>query len=254
MDPSPAPDVLIVGGFLTEPFQYGPLRDRLLRRGAASVTIANVHVLDWLASGLAGLGPLLVRTGLAIRQAHRGAAGRPLLVVGHSGGGILARLALSPVPFDGRKADVRDAVAALVTLGTPHGLAGADVRWRHPGVAAAAFLDGVPATGPGDPRTGFVTVGSTAVVEAPAAGAPILARTANLPFRAVVGPMGLTGGDGIVGADMAHLPGAVQLRLDDATHGTLGDRWYGDDAIVERWWPVARTAWEHALGARASQA
>jgi hypothetical protein len=253
MDPSPPPDVLIVGGFLTEPFQYGPLRDRLLRRGAASVAIANVHAIDWLASGLAGLGPLLVRSGLAVRRAHRAAGGRPMLVVGHSGGGILARLALSPVPFDGRKADVRDAVAALVTLGTPHGLARADVRWRHPGVTAAAFLERVPATGPGDPRTAIVTVGSSAIAGTVLDGAPLLARTANLPFRAVVGPMGLAGGDGIVGADAAHLPGAIQVRLDDATHGTLGDRWYGDDEVVDRWWPVARDAWASALEARAAR-
>jgi hypothetical protein len=244
--------VLIVGGFLTEPFQYGPLRERLLRQGAASVAIANVHAVDWLAAGLAGLGPLLVRTGLAIRRAHRAAGGRPLLVVGHSGGGILVRLALSPKPFDGRRADVRDAVAALVTLGTPHGLARASVAWRHPGVTAAAFLDGVPQTAPGDPRVGFVTVGSSAVPSIDPTAAPLLARLANLPFRTVVGPIGEEGGDGIVDAGLQHLPGAIQLRLDDATHGTLGDRWYGDAAIVERWWPIARAAWVAALDARSA--
>lgn len=248
--PSPRPDVLIVGGFLTEPFQYGPLRDRLLARGAASVAIANVHAIDWIAAGIAGLGPLLVRTGVAVRRAHRQAGRRPLLVVGHSGGGILARLALSPEPFDGRRADVRDAVAAVVTLGTPHGLARADVRWRHPGVTAAAFLDGVPASGPGDVRTAFVTVGSSAIADTASDDAPLVARLANLPFRLVVGRMGAAGGDGIVGAAMAQLPGATQLPLDDATHGIVGTRWYGDAAIVDRWWPAAVAAWSGAIEAR----
>jgi hypothetical protein len=90
MDLQLRPDVLIAGGFLTEPFQYAPLRDRLLARGARSVRIAPVHVIDWLGSGLAGLGPLLVRTGLAVRRTHRAAGGRPVLVLAHSGGGILA--------------------------------------------------------------------------------------------------------------------------------------------------------------------
>ncbi len=244
--------MLIVGGFLTEPFHYRRLRERLLRRGARSVAIANVHAVDWLAAGLVGLGPLLLRTGLAVRRAHRAAGGdRPLLVVGHSGGGILTRLALSPEPFDGRRADVRDAVGCLVTLGTPHGLAHAPVLLRHQGVRAAAFLDGVPETGPGDPRRRFVTVGSRAIDASISARAPWWLRALDLPYRLVVGAMGEDGGDGIVGLAAAHLAGARQVTLDDATHGTLGSRWYGDEPIVDRWWPEALAAWRDALTARA---
>ena len=103
MDASDAPDVLILGGLLTPALGYRPLRRRLLARGARSVTIAPIHAIDWMAAGLVGLGPLTIRAGLAIRRTHRLAGRRPLLLVGHSGGGILARLALSPEPYEGRR-------------------------------------------------------------------------------------------------------------------------------------------------------
>ena len=39
--------VLIVGGFMTVPFNYVPLQQRLLARGAASVTIGQLWPMDW---------------------------------------------------------------------------------------------------------------------------------------------------------------------------------------------------------------
>ena len=250
MDPEPRPHVVILGGFLTEPFLYRTLRDRLLVEGASSVTIAPIHAIDWMAAGLVGLGPLLVRSGLAIRRTHRRTGGHPLLVVGHSGGGILGRLALSQVAYQGRVAAVADAVGCLVTLGTPHGLPAAPLRWPHPGVDAAAFLARADAVTAPDPRTALVTVGSTAVHAPDWDRAPMAARLANLPYRLVVGRVGPGGGDGIVGVELAHLPHASQVTLPDATHGTFGRRWYGDEEIIGRWWPFAVEQWREALAAR----
>ena len=247
------PHVLILGGFLTEPMLYRALRARLLARDAASVTVAPIHVVDWMAAGMAGLGPLLVRSGVAIRRTHRLTGGRPLLVVGHSRGGVLARLALSPVAFDGRIAAVGDAVGCLVTLGTPHGLAAAPVRFRHGGVTAAAFLDRVAATTPPDPGTAIVTVGSVGVGALAWDRASWRDRLRNAPYRLVVGAVGERGGDGIVSVDLAHLPGAYQVTLPDATHGTFGARWYGDEAIIDRWWPFTVRRWREALAVRAAR-
>jgi len=251
MESGPSPHVVILGGFLTEPFMYAKLHDRLLARGAASVTVAPIHIIDWLAAGLAGLGPLSIRSGLAIRRAHRRTGGQPLLVIGHSGGGLLARLALSPVAYQGRRAAVGDAVGCLVTLGTPHGMARARLRWRHDGVDAAAFLDrAAAATPPGDATTPIITVASNAVADITWAAASRRARLQNAPYRFVVGPIGPAGGDGIVGVELAHLPGAHQVTLRDATHGTLGPRWYGESGQVDQWWPVAVDRWRAALASR----
>ncbi|MFN8620942.1 MAG: hypothetical protein U0869_09395 [Chloroflexota bacterium] len=252
MDPDDArPDVLIVGGLLTPPLGYRPLRRRLEARGARSVTIAPVHAVDWLAAAFVGLGPLMTRTGLAIRRAHRLAGRRPLLVVGHSGGGVLARLALSPEPYAGRRIAASDAVGCLVTLGTPHGLGGQPLRWRHAGAEAAAFLEQAapPAAIPG---TAFVTVGSDGVPAGAWETMPAALRLANLPYRLIVGPVGPEGGDGIVGTTLTRLDGATHLTLHEARHGTLGSPWYGDDRIVDQWWPVALAAWRESVARRTS--
>jgi hypothetical protein len=250
--PPEPPHVVVLGGYLTEPWMYRRLGQRLLARGAGSVSVAPVHVVDWMAAGFAGLGPLLLRSGLAIRRAHRHAGGGPLIVVGHSGGGILARLAMAPVPFDERHAGVSDAVGCLVTLGTPHGLARAPVVVRHPGVTAAAFLDRVTPGAWWAPTTTYLTVASTAVGAAAWNAASRGERLLGAPYRAVVGPIGPHGGDGIVGADLAHLAGALQVTYDDVLHGTVGTPWYGDAAIVDRWWPQAIAQWRLALEARSA--
>ncbi len=95
------PHVVIVGGFLTEPLAYGRMRQRLLDRGAAQVTVTPLHLPDWLAVAFAGMRPATLRTIRTIREARR-TSEAPLIVVGHSAGGILSRLAMSPQVLDGR--------------------------------------------------------------------------------------------------------------------------------------------------------
>jgi triacylglycerol esterase/lipase EstA (alpha/beta hydrolase family) len=135
---STAPHVVLIGGFLTEAAHYRPMRSLLLEQGAEAVTIAPIHLPDWAAMGFAGMGPLLLRGARAIREARR-ASTAPLLVVGHSMGGIIARLAMAPAPLDGRWAGVADDVGCLVTLGTPHYFS-PSVPWRHAGQRAAEHL------------------------------------------------------------------------------------------------------------------
>ena len=117
------PHVVIVGGYLTEPLFYRPMRARLLERGAARVTVAPLHIPDWLAAAFVGFGPSLLRVARAIREARR-ASDMPLIVVGHSAGGLVARLAMASFPLDGRLGNVAGDVGCLVTLGTPHRGAG----------------------------------------------------------------------------------------------------------------------------------
>lgn len=273
-----APHVLIVGGFLTEPFNYWPMRRRLLERGTAGVSIAPLHLPDWLAAGLVGFGPMLAKLGGAIRRAEAESGGRPLLVVAHSGGGIVTRLTMSEVAFRGRRGAVAPSIGALVTLGTPHGLARCGVRAAHSGIVAARFLD---RHCPGcffAPTTAYLTVGSDFVrpdrlVQGTAAHGRRTShghrRTPNSRWRrirpltwwdrlltsafdGIVGPLPPEGGDGIVPAAAAHLPGAEQLTFHDVRHGHIGGPWYGDDEIIDRWWPRAVDLWHGALAARES--
>ena len=69
------PTVLLLGGFLTSPPLYIPMRRRLLDRGAAEVVVAPVWLPDWLIAAQRGLGPILTRSGKALLRASELAAG-----------------------------------------------------------------------------------------------------------------------------------------------------------------------------------
>jgi hypothetical protein len=176
------------------------------------------------------------------------AAGRqPIIVIGHSGGGIAARLAMSPVAFNGRVAGVAKAVGCVVTLGTPHRLHELDNRYRHAGHLATEFLERETPGAWFAPHTAYLTVGSRLSER----GQPsLLGRAFDEVFSVIVGRDTAVGGDGIVPSAAVHLEGAEQLTFDDVQHGFLGTRWYGAESIVDRWWPRAVELWRGAVAAR----
>lgn len=241
------PSVLIVGGFATVPPNYWPLRRRLLARGAGRVDIAPLWTPDWVLAALLGFGSVMLRTGRAIGKTWRAGERAPIIVVGHSAGGIAARLAMADQPFNGRIADVAEAVGCLVTLGTPHGLDGLTHRYQHAGHAAVAFLDQATPGAFFAPRTTYVSVGG----RTPGAEFPgIAGDLANGLFSVAVGKETQALGDGIVPYAAVHLDGATQLTYEDVRHGMVGAPWYGDDVMLDRWWPVALDRWHAALEAR----
>ncbi len=278
------PHVLIVGGFSTSPPLYATMARRLRARGVASVSVAPVWLPDWILAGRLGLGSLGRRVARTIAREWRGGGRRPLLVIGHSAGGVLARLAMSPVPFQGYGTGVGEAVGALVTLGTPHIVAepgepgepaqpetpgasspapgteprGASRRPWHGGAGgdAARFLERTMPGAALAPRTGYVTVSSRRVAGAPAGGmgGRWRNRLAGDLYAGILGEAGRTAvGDGVIPVAAAHLAGAVQITLEDVTHGQfMGASWYGSDDAIDRWWPAALEAWREALRSRAT--
>jgi hypothetical protein len=241
------PSVLIVGGFATAPPLYWPFRRRLLARGASRVDIAPVWTPDWVLAALLGFGSVMLRTGRAIGRTWRDGGRSPIIVVGHSAGGIAARLALADKPFNGRIADVAEAVGCLVTLGTPHGLHRLTNRYHHAGHAALKFLDEATPGAHFAPRTSYLSVGG----RTPGAEFPgVAGDLANQMFGVAVGRETQALGDGIVPFSAVHLEGATQLTYEDVRHGMVGAPWYGDDAMLDRWWPVAIDLWQAALKAR----
>ena len=246
------PHVFIVGGFLTSPPLYWGMRDALRARGAASVAIAPVWTPDWLIAGWVGLGPLMRRTAKAVVRAYRQAGGRPLLVVGHSAGGVLARLATSPAPFQGHRAGVAEAYGALVTIGTPHRTTEPAGRRNRAAHDATSFLD---RTIPGAwfaPRTGYLTVGSRYAMGGPADDPDRRRRMTGALYAMVGGEAARTGwGDGLIPERCQHLDAARRLTLEGVIHGqSMGDRWYGSGPVVDDWWPAAVEVWRAALAVR----
>jgi hypothetical protein len=244
----PSPHVVIFGGFLIEPFMYRGMREELLERGAARVSIAPVHLPDWAALVFGSMAPLLLRGGRTIREARR-ASPLPVIVIGHSLGGIVARLAMCEVELDGRRVGAAEEVGGLVTLGTPHRF-GPRYPWRHAAVKAAEHLERHCPGACFAPRTGYLTVGSCFV--RPARRAPVRSpvQLAHRLLRALVGETAGEPGDGLIGTDRCRLDGAPHIELDDILHGVHFGPWYGDGVAVERWWPAAVEQWRSALAAR----
>lgn len=255
----PAPVVLVLGGFLTSPPLYQPLSRGLLDRGAADVVVGGVWTMDWLLAASRGLGPILTRSGRALLEASRRSeelsGGAPVLVIGHSAGGMSARLLTSPVAYAGRRLNGASRIGAIVTLGTPHVVALPDGSRNRVGAEAAAFANGAI---PGPffaPTTEYLAVASRRVVGR-RAGSMGERRTWAVYRDLTPEPAAdeITG-DGLIPLASALLPGAPQLVLDDAAHGQgIGRDWYGSERFVDRWWPLALNAWHGALLARAEAA
>lgn len=249
---APHPHVVILGGFLTEAAQYRPMRERLLDQGAERVAIAPIHLPDWAVMGFAGMGPLLLRGARAIREARR-VSPQPVIVVGHSMGGIIGRLAMAPDPLDGRCVGVAYDIGCMVTLGTPHRF-DPRVRWRHPGQRAAEHLEQVSPGAWHAPETGYLTVGSTMVPPARRAPTNSAVGSLNRVLRALVGETPGATSDGLVGSDRCRLRGVRHIEFTDVLHGLFYGPWYGDVEVIERWWPAAVEEWQSALAARAGMA
>ena len=253
------PTVLILGGFLTAPPMYEPLIRRLRDRGAAGTVVANVWTPDWLLAGVRGIGPICTRSGRALQEAiHLARAvseGAPLLVVGHSAGGITGRLLTAPEPLPGRRFGASRWIGAIVTLGTPHrASAGEGIGRRIKDVASEIADDVVPGAFFA-PEIGYLSVASRLIRGDPAGTGG--ERVAHLLYRSVIGRAAVPGteGDGLVPVVATHLEGARHLVLDGAVHGPgLSGDWYGSDSAVDEWWPVATEVWRSALAARAAAA
>ncbi len=271
----PSPVVLVLGGFLTSSPLYRPFTRRLRARGAADVVVADVWLMDWLLAAGRGLGPIVTRSGRALLDAssrsERLAGGAPVLVIGHSAGGMSARLLTSPEPFEGRRLNGAGRIGAIVTLGTPHVVAAGEGRRNRAGAEAAAFANRVVPGPWAAPRTGYLAVTSRAVVgrrDGSLRERWAAAAYGGLAPRARGGGPGGGGpegggpegggpndgeleGDGLIPMRSALLPGAPGLVLDDAIHGQQPGRdWYGSDRFLDQWWPMAVAAWEGALRAR----
>ncbi len=251
-----APVVLVIGGFLSSPPMHGPFRRRLLERGAADVLIAPIWLPDWiLAAYRHGAGRLATRAGRALREAghrsstSRAARGAPVLVVGHSAGGGLARLLTSPEPFEGRRFAAAARMGAIVTLGTPNHVHPSGELGGRLSTVASTFLERVVPGPDFAPTTGYLTVGSRADVARRDGNRA--ERRQHRFYAGLLGPDApdVIHGDGVVPLECALLRDTPAIVFDDVYHGP-GGIWYGSDRALDDWWLPALETWRGALRAR----
>jgi hypothetical protein len=243
---STGPAVLIVGGYLTWPNLYRAMPPLLRARGATRVEIAPLGIRNWLAAMIVGVGPATSVVAQSIDRLSSD-AGRGVLVVGHSAGGILARLTLASESFDGAQLARPGAVRAVVTLGTPHLATNAGGPVGFQGIRALRFLARHPVS-----TKGWVTVGATSFEQADAVGGrPMrwLRRGLAMLCYAMLGSLRRgEPGDGMVPLRFAHLPGREQITLHASGHGPIfwGPRWLGSSEALDEWWGRAVEIWRGA--------
>ena len=223
--------IVIFGGLFTFTMFYRGMRAALGRVTGQPVWIVDTWGPDWL-TGVNRLGwsHLLGKLDRTVRAAADSSATGKVTLVGHSAGGVLARLYLSPDPFMGRTCRGLDFVGTLITLGSPHRnqggttLGGTMARWieqRYPGAAFA-------------PAVNYVSVAGRVSRGNPSGS--LRDRWLYNTYREIGGD-GRAWGDGLIPTRSALLDGAYQIILDGVSHFRgFGGPWYGDEAVIPGWW------------------
>lgn len=236
--PPPPQPVLILGGFLITAEAYAPMVDTLARLTGQPVRLVAVNRLEWLLTVFPfAWARILDRVAASAAELARISPTKRLTLVGHSSGGIMLRLFLSDLPFQGRRWGGRQLADQLICLGSPHTALNATplralVDRELPG---AFFRDGVR----------YVSVAGEVNLDPAANEASDTARRlAPTAYRNSTGNAE-DRGDGLVPVAGALLAGSTPLVLKGVAHGgAFGPRWYGTPAVVEAWWGQARAQQE----------
>jgi pimeloyl-ACP methyl ester carboxylesterase len=221
--------IVVVGGHMTWPVGYRRLARILTDASGSEVYVAPITPLDWTLARLRGYGQLVFEIATTVDRALLGSDSDRAVLVGHSAGGILARVYIGgDPPYGGRRYAGHRRVSHLITLGTPHNV---------PDKGRLAPIAGVNELFPGalHANVRYLCVAGGAVDGASS-------RRARKRYERFVED-GRISGDGEVPVESASLPGATSLVLDDLYHGRrhgfMRGRWYGSDReTVERWWPA----------------
>ena len=212
---------------------YRDMREALTTHTGQPVWVVDTLSHDWLLSiNLPGWKRLLDKLDRTVRQAVKNSATGKVTLIGHSTGGVLARLYLSPKPFLDHAYHGSEIVDHLITLGSPHmNLGGVNrggrmSRWVERACPGATFM----------PRVQYTSVAGRFVCGS--RGGPIRERWLYSTYRDLCGD-GDTCGDGLVPVKSALLNGARPVILDGVSHFTVfGEPWYGSAGVIPYWWPT----------------
>jgi len=218
---------VVLGGFLSTPRLYRGLVRTLAHESGAPVSVVGVGFASWLgAVSASGWSRILRELDRTVRRAAASSPTHRVTLVGHSAGGVVSRLYLSPEPFRGESFGGLDRVSRLVSLGSPHaGIAASPMRRfvgeRYPGAFFA-------------PRVAYLSVAGRAVRGN--RGGSLTERLAAHAYARLGGDTDAWG-DGLVPVSCALLEGAALLVLEGVGHAPpWPGPWYGTPRVVREWW------------------
>ncbi len=228
--------IVLLGGFMSYAMLYQSMRDALAQVTGQPVFVVETYGHDWLA-GVSRLGWPLVLNKLAatVQQALSTSDTEHVTLVGHSAGGVFARLYLSDHPFMGRIYAGVEHIDHLITLGSPHYNQGGVTRGGHVSRWVERHCPGAFFA----PRVTYSCVAGKAV-KGDNQGS-VGQRWAYRYYQQISGEGG-GWGDGLVPVSSALLQGAQAIVLDDVSHFQgFGEAWYGSEDIISRWWRACLT-------------
>jgi pimeloyl-ACP methyl ester carboxylesterase len=223
--------IVILGGFLSMSTLYDTLRSTLAQLTGQPVYVVQTRSIDWIPSLLpAGWLYVLRKLDSTVRRAARLAARGRVTLIGHSAGGVLGRLYLSPEPFLGQVFGGLERVDRLITLGSPHYN---ERRWLHGGMMARWVEDRVPGACFA-PQVQYCSVAGK-LVRGDNHGS--LRERQAYGFYEQIGGEGDAWGDGLVPVASALLAGSHQITLKGVGHfAGFGGPWYGTEEAIAAWW------------------
>lgn len=224
MNPQP---VVFLGGFLSVPSIYAGMAQEITRVSGQRVFVAQARTYHWLTTVTAAGWALVIRKlDEAVREAVEVSSTGKVTVVGHSSGGVMARLYLGAKPFNGHIFNGLQWVDTLVTLGSPHyNYRGGRLRNRVNAMYPDAFFA---------PQVKYISVAGKSL-QGKREGASAERRLYGV-YKRLCGD-GSTWGDGFVPIESALLKGSEQIVLEGAHHfGLKGNSWYGTPSLVDEWW------------------
>ena len=221
--------IVIFGGFLSYAGLYSSMRKYLAYITGQPVLIVNTKGYDWLPSiTIFGWIHLLLKLDKSVRTAADRSSNGKVTLIGHSAGGVLARLYLSSNPFPGVKLLGRHGVKQLITLGSPHnnrsGLTrgGMMSRWiekRYPGATYA-------------PQVQYTSVAGKFLYGNPYGTR--MERWVYQNYKKIIGK-GNVWGDGLIPIESAILEGSQEIELEGVSHAEIfNKKWYGSEDILLR--------------------
>ncbi|MFN2217422.1 MAG: esterase/lipase family protein [Anaerolineae bacterium] len=223
--------IVILGGFMSMSTLYGTMRSALARLTGQPVHVVETRSIDWIPSLLpAGWLHVLRKLDRTVRTAARVATSGRVTLIGHSAGGVLGRLYLSPEPFLGQVFGGLELVDRLITLGSPHYN---ERRWLHGGMMARWVEDRVPGTH-FSPQVQYCSVAGK-LMRGDRQGS--LRERQAYSFYEQIGGEGDVWGDGLVPVASALLAGSQQIILEGVGHfAGFGGPWYGTEETIAAWW------------------
>ena len=219
--------IIILGGFLIDISAYKEMIEQIKRKTNNSVVIVPVTKTEWLCTNWSfGWTIILDKVHKIVTSLSKVSQSNKVTLIGHSSGGMILRLFLSDLIFNGKIYNGKENANCLITLGSPN-------QAKRATYLRNLVSSSLPGSFYSD-KVNYISVAGELDLNGNIASKTSL-RLSKTSYRALNGE-GNVIGDGLVPIDSALLIGSKHIVMKETAHGkTFGKEWYGSINKVEEW-------------------